>query len=71
MLTLAQAARLRTVVLSVVDRRDDRDFRAFCRLARKADAPELHDQLRQRLKSADADIRRRARWMLDALEQPR
>lgn len=71
MLTPAQAARLRSVALSIVDRRDDRDFRAFCRLARKADAPELHDQLRQRLTNADPNIRRRARWMLDAVEQPR
>lgn len=71
MLTPAQAARLRRVVLSIVDRRDDRDFRAFCRLARKVDAPELHEQLRQRLKSTDANIRRRARWVLDAVEQPR
>lgn len=71
MLTPTQAARLRHVALSIVDRRDDRDFRAFCRLARKADAPELHDRLRQRLTSADPNIRRRAGWMLDALEQPR
>ena len=71
MLTPAQAARLRFVALSIVDRRDDRDFRAFCRLARKADAPELHDQLRQRLTSTDPNVRRRAHWMLDALEQPR
>lgn len=37
--------RLQTVVLNLVDRRDDRDFRAYCRLARKVDAPEMREQL--------------------------
>lgn len=71
MITPAYAFRLRSVVLSLVDRRDDRDFRAYCRLARKVDAPELRQALTQRLMHTDPNIRRRARWMLDALEQSR
>ena len=61
--------RLQGVVLSVVDRRDDRDFRAYCKLARKADGPELREQLAQRVDRGDFDIRRRARWVLEALAQ--
>ena len=68
MMTPPRAARLRSVILSLVDRRDDRDFRAFCNLAHKVDAPELRTALTQRLTNSDANIRRRARWVLDALD---
>ena len=80
--------RLQNVVLSIVDRRDGREFRDYCRLARKVDAPELRTQLKHRLTRAqpgdqsltndqpsllkaiqkDKNIRRRARWVLEALE---
>lgn len=63
------AHRLRTVVLSIADRRDGREFRAFCHLAHKVDAPELREQLEQRLTHADPAIQRRARWVLEALAQ--
>ena len=63
------AERLRAVVLSLVDRRDGREFRAFCRLARKVDGAELREQLTQRVDEGDFDVRRRARWVLDALAQ--
>ena len=69
MLTPAYRTRLANVVLSVVDKRHDRDFRAFCRLARKADTPELREQLTRRLAHNDLDVRRRARWVLEALVQ--
>lgn len=68
-LTPEYKKRLRPVVLNVVDTRDDRDFRIFCRLARKVDAPALREQLTARLTSSNADIRRRARWVLEALAQ--
>ncbi len=71
MLTPQDASRLRRVVLSIVDRRNHRDFRAFCRLARKVDAPELRDALTHRVTHGTFDVRRRARWVLEALEQPR
>lgn len=69
MLTPKYARRLGQAILTVVDARDDRDFRAFCRLARKVDAPALREQLTARLTSGDAGIRRRARWVLEALAQ--
>ena len=65
------AARLRSVILSVVDRRDGREFRAYCRLARKLDSAELRQELARRLAHTDANVRRRAAWVLAACEQPR
>ena len=67
--TAKYALRLQVVILSVVDRRDGQEFRAFCRLACKVDAPELRTQLEGRLTHDNLDIRRRARWVLDALAQ--
>lgn len=87
MLTPQHVARLQAVVLAIVDKRDGREFRDYCRLARKVDSPELREQLRHRLTRAwpsarsltddlpalmlvaqqDRDIRRRARWVLEAL----
>ncbi len=69
MLTPSDQVRLQGVVLSLVDRRDDRDFRTFCKLARKVDGPGFKEQLMQRLENPDLDIRRRAGWVLDALAQ--
>ena len=69
MLTPPYIKRLQQVILTAVDRRHDRDFRAYCNLARKADAPELRAQLESRLTDNDLDIRRRARWVLEALAQ--
>lgn len=75
MLKPNDAKRLQNVVVSLVNRRDDRDFRAFCKLARKVDGPELREQLSQRLTSRNPDaspnldVRRRARWVLEALAQ--
>ena len=69
MLTPEYARRLQQVVLAVVEKRDDRDFRAFCRLAHKVGAPALREQLTQRLTNDDPNVRRRARWVLEALEQ--
>ena len=45
-------SRLQAVVLSVVDRRDGREFRAYCRIARQVDSPELREQLGYRLTRA-------------------
>jgi HEAT repeat protein len=61
--------RLRQVVLNVVDRRDGREFRYYCKLARKVDSPELRDALRARLSHPDPAVRRRAGWALYACEQ--
>ncbi len=69
LLTPEYSKRLGCAVLTIVDTRDGEHFRAFCRLARKVDAPALREQLTARLTSGDAGIRRRARWVLEALAQ--
>ena len=66
-LTGAQAKRLRRVVLSVTERRDGREFRKYCRLAVKLDCPDLRVGLQMLLVHSDADVRRRAGWMMQAL----
>ena len=68
-LTETQRDRLRTALLAVVDGRDRREFRRFCRLAHAI----ADDAFRQKLadRATDANFnegqRRRARWMLAAL----
>jgi len=69
MLTPNFTARLQNVVLAMVERRNGQEFRAFCRLACKVDAPALREQLTRRLTDGDPDTRRRARWVLEALGQ--
>ena len=66
-LTEKDMARLRQVVLNAVDSRDRREFRAYCRLARRVDHDRLRQALAERLNSEDEGVRRRARWVLDAL----
>jgi len=68
-LTLKQGERLRKVLLTIVDKRDRREFRHYCRLACKLDSPELRRELTRRLQSTDEGVSRRARWMLDYLLQ--
>jgi hypothetical protein len=62
-LTPDQTARLRNVVLSVVQRRDGREFREYCRLARKVDGPELRSRLQGLAVHSDPRVRRRAGWV--------
>lgn len=71
MLSVDGAKRLQAVCLSIVDKRDGREFRAFCNLARKVNSSALREELTRRLTNFDPNIRRRARWMLDALDPPR
>ena len=56
----ATADRLRRVVLAAVDGRDRREFRRYCRLARKVDSPGLREDLTRRLQRDDPAVRRRA-----------
>ena len=51
--------RLRLVVLAVVDHGDRREFRYYCRLARKVDSPELRRELSKRIQSEVPSV---ARW---------
>ncbi len=59
--------RLREVVIAAVERRDRREFRYYCKLGRTVDSPELRQKLAARLEDGDPAVRRRARWVLDAL----
>jgi hypothetical protein len=59
--------RLRDVVIDAVERRGGREFRAYCRLARRLDGPELRERLARQVSSGDEAIRRRAGWMLEVL----
>jgi hypothetical protein len=64
------AQRLQQVLVMVVQRRDRREFRRYCRLAGfvALHAPDLIDDLMQLRASADPGVRRRAEWMLAAIE---
>jgi|SRR5215471_2463720 len=65
----AQAERLRRVVLAVVEGRDRREFRHYCRLASKVDSPRLRKELTRRLEDGNEMVRRHARWMLEYLSK--
>lgn len=69
MLTPEYVLRLQNVILEMVERRNGQEFRAYCKLARKVDGPELREQLARRVEQGDFDVRRRARWVLEALAQ--
>jgi hypothetical protein len=66
-----QSARLRQVVLNVVDGRDRREFRHYCRLALWIFDSEFLQELETRSASPDEGIRRRATWMLEMLTNRR
>ncbi len=65
-----QRRRLEAVILSIVDRRDGREFRHYCRLARRIAGGHLRGELEARLKASDPAVRRRARWVLEAIGEP-
>jgi len=69
MLTPSYIMRLQSVILEMVERRSGQEFRAYCKLARKVNDVGLREQLRQRADEGDFDVRRRARWVLEALAQ--
>lgn len=57
------AERLEQVILKVLDSRDCREFREYCRLARKLNSERLWTEIDSRLLSDDPAIRRRAKWI--------
>lgn len=63
-LSKKQQDRLRNVILSKVDSHDCREFRAYCRLAKKLNDEGLLKRLKQRSGSLDEGVKRRAIWML-------
>jgi len=62
-----QAERLRGVVLAKVDSGAGREFRRYCRLARRLDTPGLRAELERRLDNLDEGVRDRAGWVLAGL----
>jgi hypothetical protein len=67
-LTSSQVQRLSAAILNVVDDRDCREFRRYCQLARRLNSSDLANNLRARADAGDANIARRARWVLDAID---
>jgi hypothetical protein len=59
-------SRLQYVVLLAVASRDRREFRSYCRLAKKIYCSELHQKLLVLSEYPDCDVRRRAKWVLEA-----
>lgn len=62
----AQRTRLGRVVIAVIDGRDRREFRDYCRLAVAIWSPDLRAQVSLRLSSTDPAVRRRAVWVAEA-----
>jgi hypothetical protein len=68
-LTPDEVVRLTDVFLVVVDSRDRREFKEYCRLAAKVGATELRNGLTARLEASDEQVRRRAIEMLHYLDE--
>jgi hypothetical protein len=54
--------------LNVVDGRDRREFRHYCRLALWVFDSDFLQEIETRSRSPDRGIRRRATWMLEMLD---
>jgi hypothetical protein len=67
--TPSQQERLRALVLRVVDSYGPFSGKHVCRLAASVQSPELLAAVRERLKSPDYDIRKRARNVYDYVRQ--
>jgi hypothetical protein len=64
-----QIGRLRAFILRVVRSRDDRDFRCYCRFSHHIDGADFRNALTSISANPDRDARRRALWVLGALDQ--
>lgn len=65
--SVEESGRIVDILLAVVDSRDRREFREYCRLAAHAGTDSLRAGLAARLQSGDARLRRRAAIMLTYL----
>jgi hypothetical protein len=70
-LTIQQRERLEVVLVNAVDAGDRREFKQYCKLARRVATSRLQRPLRSRLHEGDPDVARRALLMLAALRSPR
>lgn len=69
-LTSSQQSRLRHVILTVVEKGFRREYRDYCRLARRIQTPEWLQEIEARLSSKDTGIALRAKWVLEACRKP-
>lgn len=65
-----QQGRLREIVLAAIDGGDRREFRSYCRLARRLVDDGFRAELLVRLRWSNLGIARRALWVLDAIGEP-
>ena len=62
-LTVGEVERVALLLLNIVDSRDRREFREYCRLGAAHGSAALRDGLDARRRSVDEGVRRRARLM--------
>jgi hypothetical protein len=58
--------RLQKVVLAAIEIGDRREFRSYCRLAKKIYSPNFRYQLLQLQENPSIDVQRRSHWVLSA-----
>jgi hypothetical protein len=63
--------RLQNVVLAVLETHDRREFRSYCRLAKKVYSERFRAELLTLLNHTSSNVRRRAQWVLDACNKPK
>lgn len=63
-------SRLQQVVVDAICSRDRREFRSYCRLARKVVSLSLRQELEALQTSSSESVRRRAKWVIEALSRP-
>jgi len=61
--------RLQAIITNVVRDADRREFRRYCRVATTVDDQFLRQELNALARADDADVRRRAEWVLAALRK--
>lgn len=67
-LTEDQCERLRAVILERINKGSGREFRRYCRLAKTLMTTAFSRQVREAMMSPDANISRRASWVMSSLE---
>lgn len=66
-LAVAHKERLAGIVMAAIDGRDRVEFRHYCRLACYGWSDQLDAEVAERMRSADAGVRRRAQWVVEAV----
>jgi len=60
--------RLQTIILNIVQNADRREFRRYCRTAATIPDEHFKEELQALQHSGDSDVRRRASWVLAAIQ---